>query len=358
MLRTTAEMPDFYKIARKVLFSLQPETAHRVTLSGANIAQQLGLLSLLTGKAPESTPVEVMGLRFPNRIGLAAGMDKSGCAVAAFGALGFGHVEIGTITPRAQPGNEQPRLFRLLEHQAIINRMGFNNPGMEVVLANLKKSRQGFNGIVGINIGKNFDTPNETALDDYLSGFRQAYSAADYIAINLSSPNTKGLRDLQAADTTRELIKALQNEREKLAESHHGRKVPIAVKIAPDLSNEHINELAAVFSDTQIDGVIATNTTIDRQAVAGHPLADEGGGLSGRPVTQRSTEVIQQVRKNLDSSIPIIGVGGIFSAEDAQNKLDAGASLVQIYTGLIYRGPALIHEIIKLDKATAITSLD
>ncbi len=343
-------MPDFYKIAQKVLFSLEPETAHHLTLSGANFAHQLGLLTLVTGKAPECAPVEVMGLSFPNRIGLAAGMDKSGLAVAAFGALGFGHVEIGTITPRAQPGNEQPRLFRLLEHQAIINRMGFNNPGMAVVLANLEKSRQGFKGIVGINIGKNFDTPNENALDDYLTGFRQAYSAADYIAINLSSPNTKGLRDLQAADTTRQLIKALQDERKKLAKSNQGRQVPIVVKIAPDLSDPHIYELAAVFSETHIDGVIATNTTIDRQAVTGHPLADEGGGLSGRPVTQRSTEVIRRLRKNLDDKIPIIGVGGIFTAEDAQNKLDAGASLVQIYTGLIYQGPTLIHEIIQLEK--------
>ncbi len=341
-------MPDFYKLAQKVLFSLEPETAHHLTLSGANFANQLGLLSLLCGKAPQSPPVEVMGLQFPNRIGLAAGMDKSGRAVAAFGTLGFGHVEIGTITPRAQAGNEQPRLFRLLEHQAIINRMGFNNPGMETVLGNLEKSRQGFKGIVGINIGKNFDTPNENALDDYLTCFRQAYAAADYIAINLSSPNTKGLRDLQAADTTRELINALQDERTKLAPAHKDRMVPIAIKIAPDLSDEHIDDLAAVFSETQIDGVIATNTTIDRQAVAGHPLAEEGGGLSGRPVTQRSTEVIRQLCKNLDSSIPIIGVGGIFTAEDARDKLDAGASLVQIYTGLIYQGPALIHEIIKL----------
>ncbi len=341
-------MPNFYKLARKVLFSLKPETAHRVTLSGANLANQFGLLPLVTGKVPESTPVEVMGLQFPNRVGLAAGMDKSGRAVAAFGALGFGHIEIGTITPRAQPGNEQPRLFRLLEHQAIINRMGFNNPGMEVVLNNLEKSRRGFQGVVGINIGKNFDTPNENALDDYLSCFRQAYAAADYIAINLSSPNTKGLRDLQAAGTTRQLIKSLQEEREKLAADSSGRHVPVAIKIAPDLSDDHIKELADVFNETKIDGVIATNTTIERESVAGHPLADEIGGLSGKPVTERSTEVIRRLRSGLDSSIPIIGVGGIFSAQDAKDKLEAGASLVQLYTGLIYQGPALIHEIIKL----------
>ncbi|MCF6313845.1 MAG: quinone-dependent dihydroorotate dehydrogenase [Verrucomicrobiales bacterium] len=342
-------MPDFYKIARKVLFSLKPETAHHLTLSGANFAHRLGLLTLLTGKPPASQPVEVMGLTFPNRIGLAAGMDKSGRAVAAFGALGFGHVEIGTITPRAQPGNPQPRLFRLREHQAIINRMGFNNPGMTAVLANLEKSRQGYSGIVGINLGKNFDTPNENAIDDYLSGFRQAYAAADYIAINLSSPNTKGLRDLQAADTTRGLITALQEQRKKLAASHQGKIVPIAIKIAPDLSDQHIADLAQVFNQTHIDAVIATNTTIDRQAVAGHAHADEAGGLSGRPVTDRSTEVIRQLRQNLTADIPIIGVGGIFSAEDAQNKLDAGATLVQIYTGLIYQGPSLIHDILKLN---------
>ena len=341
-------MPNFYKLARKFLFSLEPETAHRITLSGANLANQFGLLSLVAGKAPTSSPVEVMGLQFPNRVGLAAGMDKSGCAVAAFGALGFGHVEIGTITPRAQPGNEQPRLFRLLEHQAIINRMGFNNPGMEVVLNNLEKSRRGFRGVVGINIGKNFDTPNENALDDYLTCFRQAYEGADYIAINISSPNTKGLRDLQAADTTKNLIEALQAEREKLTSVHGNRHVPMAIKIAPDLSDEHIKELADVFNATKIDGVIATNTTIDREAVAGHPLAEEIGGLSGRPVTERSTEVIQQLRNGLDSAIPIIGVGGIFSAQDAKDKLDAGASLVQLYTGLIYQGPALIHDIIKI----------
>lgn len=339
-------MPNFYKLARKVLFSLKPETAHRITLNGANLANQFGLLTLLTGKAPDASPVEVMGLQFPNRVGLAAGMDKSGKAVASFGALGFGHVEIGTITPRAQPGNEQPRLFRLLEHEAIINRMGFNNPGMEAVLANLEKSRRGFHGVVGINIGKNFDTSNENALDDYLSCFRQAYAAADYIAINLSSPNTKGLRDLQAADTTRQLIKALQKEREKMAGDHNNRIVPIAIKIAPDLSDEHIKDLAVVFNETQIDGVIATNTTIDRQAVSGHPLANETGGLSGRPVTQRSTEVIKQLHGELHPTIPIIGVGGIFTAQDAKDKLEAGASLVQLYTGLIYQGPNLIHEII------------
>jgi dihydroorotate dehydrogenase len=339
-------MPDFYKITRKVLFSLQAETAHHLTLAGANLANRLGLLALVTGKVPPSSPVEVMGLQFPNRVGLAAGMDKSGQAVAAFGTLGFGHVEIGTVTPRAQPGNEKPRLFRLIEHQAIINRMGFNNPGMESVLRNLEKSRRGYQGIVGINIGKNFDTPNENALDDYLACFRQAYGAADYIAINLSSPNTKGLRDLQAADTTRQLITALQGERETLAAKQGGRQVPIAIKIAPDLADEHIAGLAEVFNQTKIDGVIATNTTIDRQAVAGHPLADQTGGLSGRPVTQRSTEVIRQLRSGLEHSIPIIGVGGIFTAEDAQDKLDAGASLVQLYTGLIYRGPALVHEVI------------
>ncbi|MCB1236569.1 MAG: quinone-dependent dihydroorotate dehydrogenase [Verrucomicrobiae bacterium] len=342
-------MPDFYKLARKILFRLDPETAHHLTLSGMNVTRRLGLLPHLTGLGPAPNPVgsgiEVMGLRFPNRVGLAAGLDKAGTAVDAFGALGFGHVEVGTVTPRPQPGNPKPRLFRLVEHEAVINRMGFNNPGVDRLLENLGRSRRRFRGVLGINIGKNFDTPNERALEDYVACFRAVYGAADYIAANLSSPNTKGLRDLQNVETCRELVATLQRERRDLALSHDGRQAPILIKIAPDLEADQIRDLAAVFSETKIDGVIATNTTIDRAAVAGHRFAPEAGGLSGTPVRRRATEVIRVLREALDPAIPIIGVGGISSADDAREKLDAGAALVQIYTGLIYRGPALVRDL-------------
>ncbi len=342
-------MPDFYKLARKVLFRLDAETAHHLTLDGMRWAERLRLLGPLTGSAPaaESGGVDVMGLTFPNRVGLAAGLDKAGVAVDAFGTLGFGHVEVGTVTPRPQPGNEQPRLFRLVEHEAIINRMGFNNPGVEALLANVARSRRRFRGVLGINIGKNFDTPNERALDDYLAGFRGVYGSADYVAVNLSSPNTKGLRDLQNVETCRELIRVLQAARDELAPAFDHRRVPIAIKIAPDLGDEQIRDLAGVFSETGIDGVIATNTTIDRKAVAGHPRAVEAGGLSGAPVRERSTEVIRVLRRELDQRIPIIGVGGILSGADALEKIEAGADLVQIYSGLIYRGPALVREVLE-----------
>ena len=339
-------MPDFYKLARKFLFQLDPETAHHVTLSGMALAHRTGLLKHLTGSSPGPDPVKLMGLTFPNRVGLAAGMDKEATAVGAFGDLGFGHVEVGTVTPFPQPGNDKPRLFRLIEQEAIINRMGFNNPGIEQVLRNLKRSRKNFRGIVGINIGKNKMTPNEKAQEDYLACFRAVYGPADYVAVNLSSPNTPGLRDLQNVETCRELIRALQAERETFEPAHGGQHTPILIKIAPDLSEEQIRELAGVFSDTKIDGVIATNTTIERDLVKNHPRAGETGGLSGAPVRQRSTEVIRILRDALDDSIPIIGVGGILSAYDAREKLDAGAALVQIYTGLIYRGPRLVRDIV------------
>lgn len=342
-------MPDFYKLARKFLFSLDAETAHHVTLDGMRLANRFGLLSGLTGSGrgpdPVESEIEVMGLKFPNRVGLAAGLDKAGTAVDAFGSLGFGHVEVGTVTPRPQPGNDKPRLFRLIEHEAIINRMGFNNPGVEQLLTNLSKSRRSFKGVLGINIGKNFDTPNERALDDYLACFRAVYGVADYIAANLSSPNTKGLRDLQNVETCRELITLLQTEREKFKPSHGDLHTPIVIKIAPDLSDEQIADLAGVFSETKIDGVIATNTTIERDAVAGHSRAVEAGGLSGAPLTSRSTEVIRLLREKLDKAIPIIGVGGIMTADDAAEKIEAGADLVQIYSGLVYRGPQLVSDI-------------
>jgi len=340
-------MPDFYKVARKILFSLDAEKAHHLTLDGMRFANRLGVLGPLTRAVQKSDPVEVMGLAFPNRVGLAAGLDKAGTAVDAFGALGFGHVEVGTVTPRPQPGNESPRLFRLIEHEAIINRMGFNNPGIEQMLMNLSKSCRNFDGILGINIGKNFDTPNEKAFDDYLACFRAVYGRADYVAVNISSPNTKGLRDLQDVASCRELIETLQAARNDLAPDHEEKRTPIAIKIAPDLSEEQITDLAGMFSETRIDGVIATNTTIDRAAVEGHPRAAEAGGLSGAPVRERSTKVIRTLRKVLDDAIPIIGVGGILSAADAREKFEAGAALVQVYSGLVYRGPHLVREILE-----------
>ena len=350
-------MPDLYPLARLFLFALDAEKAHHVTLSMMRAADATGLLGCLTGSGatgssaspdPVGSGVEVMGLRFPNRVGLAAGLDKTGSAVHAFGEIGFGHVEIGTVTPRPQPGNPKPRLFRLKEHQAIINRMGFNNPGVEGMLVNLSYSRKDFRGILGINIGKNFDTPNEEATRDYLLGLEEVYGAADYITANLSSPNTKGLRDLQNAETCRELILKLQEKREEVKPDHGGKHVPLVIKIAPDLSDEAIGALAKVFSETRIDGVITTNTTISRDAVAGHPLANEAGGLSGAPLTQSSTAVLARLRSELDPTIPVIGSGGVMSAADAQAKLDAGAALVQVYTGLVYRGPRLVREIAAL----------
>lgn len=343
-------MPNLYPIARRILFSLSAEGAHHLTLSGMKSAHAMGLLPALAGaqKTRPSHPVKVMGLSFPNRIGLAAGLDKKGEAVGAFGALGFGHVEIGTVTPRPQPGNEKPRLFRLKEHHAIINRMGFNNPGVEELLENVKHSRNGFDGILGINVGKNFDTPNEEFLSDYLDCFEAVYGAADYVTANLSSPNTKGLRDLQSADTCRELIVKMQEKREEMRPKHGNKNVPIVIKIAPDLSEDSVKGLAHVFSETQVDGVITTNTTIERDAVSGHALAEEAGGLSGAPLTEHSTQILALLRSEMDVSIPIIGSGGVMSPADAQAKFDAGAALVQVYTGLVYRGPELVNEIAKL----------
>lgn len=345
-------MPDLYPLARRVLFAMDAESAHHVTLSMMRAADSLGLLPLLTGSGGAPDPlgpgsVKVMGLTFPNRVGLAAGLDKTGSAVHAFGELGFGHVEIGTVTPRPQPGNEKPRLFRLKEHEAIINRMGFNNPGVEGMLLNLSASRKNFSGILGINIGKNFDTPNEEAIRDYLVCFEGVYAAADYVTANLSSPNTKGLRDLQNAETCRDLIQQLQAKRTDLQARQGGRYVPLVIKIAPDLSDEAITALAGVFNETGIDGVITTNTTIERGGVPGHPLADQSGGLSGAPLTAKSTEVLRLLRQEMNAVIPIIGSGGVMTVDDAKAKFDAGAALVQVYTGLVYKGPGLVREIVE-----------
>jgi dihydroorotate dehydrogenase len=312
-------------------------------MSALRAAEAGGLLKLLQPGPLPGSPVEVMGLKFPNRVGLAAGLDKAGDTIDALGRLGFGCVEVGTITPRPQPGNPKPRLFRLIPHEAIINRMGFNNPGIDAGVANVAKSRA-FRGVVGFNIGKNKDTPNEHAADDYLACLRKAYPVAGYVAVNLSSPNTPGLRDLQGAEACARLLGTLKSEQLKLA-AQHGRHVPLLFKVAPDLDAAHIRELAAVFLNGGLDGLIATNTTLDRHAVASHPRAGEAGGLSGRPLREKSDEVLRAFAAELGGRIPIIGVGGISSLEDAREKLRAGASLVQIYTSFIYQGPRLVREL-------------
>lgn len=334
---------NLYPLLRPLLFSLDPETAHEVTLKLLNLAHISGLGKLLY-PAIDDKPVQVMGLCFKNPVGLAAGLDKNGDYIAALAALGFGFVEIGTVTPRPQPGNPKPRLFRLPEHQAIINRMGFNNLGLDHLLNRVKQS--GYDGILGINIGKNFDTPMEQAVDDYLTGLRKAYPSASYITINVSSPNTKNLRQLQQGDEIKALMSALKEEQLRL-EQEHGFYVPLALKIAPDLTDDEIGHIAGLLLEFEIDSVIATNTTIARDKIAGHPLAQEAGGLSGAPVKDASTRVVRILAAQLQGKIPIIAAGGILSVDDAQEKLTAGASLVQVYSGLIYRGPQLIADIIK-----------
>ena len=334
---------NLYPLLRPFLFSLDPETAHEVTLKLLNFSQTSGLNKYLYPTL-EDKPVNVMGLNFKNPVGLAAGMDKNGDYITALNALGFGFLEIGTVTPRPQPGNPKPRLFRLPEHQAIINRMGFNNLGIDHLLAQTQHSA--YDGILGINIGKNFDTPIENATEDYLIGLRKAYASASYITINISSPNTKNLRQLQQGDSVASLIATLKEEQLKL-QREQGFYVPLAVKIAPDLSDEEISHIAKLLLRFEIDGVIATNTTIARDLIAGHPLASETGGLSGAPVKNQATHVVRGLASELNGKVAIIAAGGILCAADAKEKLTAGASLVQVYSGLIYRGPQLIEDIIK-----------
>ena len=334
---------NIYPLLRPLLFSLDPELAHEVTLKLLKLSDSSGLSALFYPTLPEK-PVEVMGLHFKNPVGLAAGLDKNGDYINALDALGFGFIEIGTVTPRPQPGNPKPRLFRLPEHEAIINRMGFNNTGIDHLLAQAQHS--GYSGILGINIGKNFDTPIEEATEDYLMGLRKAYTSASYITINISSPNTKNLRQLQQGDEIRRLVANLKNEQLSL-EQEYGFYVPLAIKIAPDLTDEEISHIASLLLDFEIDGVIATNTTISREAIAEHPLAQEAGGLSGAPVKTASTRVVKGLAAELQDKVAIIAAGGILSAEDAQDKLNAGASLVQVYSGLIYKGPQLIADIVR-----------
>ncbi|MEZ5452779.1 MAG: quinone-dependent dihydroorotate dehydrogenase [Thiothrix sp.] len=331
-----------YKLLRDALFLLPAETSHHLALDSLKLLGKTGLLgkpSALSGK-----PVRVMGIDFPNPVGLAAGLDKNGEYIDSLAALGFGFIEIGTVTPRPQPGNPKPRLFRLPEARGIINRMGFNNQGIDYLLENVRHAR--YQGVLGINIGKNFDTPVEKAVEDYLIGLRKAYTHAHYITVNISSPNTPGLRKLQYGDDLKNLLHTLREEQAKLAQQY-GRYVPVAIKVAPDLNEAEIRDMALVFSSVQIDALIATNTTLDKSSVEGLQHAQEQGGLSGGPLTQHSTEVIRQFRADMDSAIPIIGVGGILSGADAKAKLEVGASLVQVYSGFIYRGPELIRECVE-----------
>jgi len=333
-----------YGFARSFLFGLDAERAHDLTLE-ALARLQATPARLLWTTARVDDPVTVAGLRFPNRIGLAAGLDKNGRCIDALGALGFGFVEVGTVTPKAQPGNPKPRLFRLPEAQALINRLGFNNEGLDAFVANVSRSRRfrAGGGILGLNIGKNAGTPIERALDDYLLGLIGVYPHADYVTVNISSPNTQNLRTLQSDDALDPLLAALHRQRLRLHEQH-GRAVPIFVKIAPDLDQAQVKLIAAALQRHRIDGVIATNTTVSRTAVKALPHADEAGGLSGAPLREASNRVIGWLRAALGPSYPIIGVGGVLSGADARAKIDAGADLVQVYTGLIYRGPELVRE--------------
>lgn len=329
-----------YDLARTLMFRLDAETSHELALSSMNLAASLGLPRLM-GATVQNLPTRVMGIRFPNPVGLAAGLDKNGTAVDGLAAMGFGFVEVGTVTPRPQPGNPKPRLFRIPEHKAIVNRMGFNNDGVDQLLKNLSRSR--YDGVLGINIGKNKDTPNEKAHEDYLVCLRKVYPHASYITVNVSSPNTPGLRTLQFGDSLNSLLDALKTEQARQARLH-GRYVPIAVKIAPDMVEEELGLVAGALKTYEMDGVIATNTTLSREGVEDSPIASEAGGLSGSPVRNRSTAVIRNLAEHLDGALPIIGVGGITEGFDAAEKIEAGASLVQVYTGFIYRGPQLVRD--------------
>lgn len=335
-------MSALYPLLRPLLFQLDGEKAHDLTFRLLDTAVRLGLT-----RAPEALPgrtVECMGLTFPNPVGLAAGLDKNAAHVDGLASFGFGFLEVGTVTPRPQPGNPRPRLFRLPAARGIINRMGFNNGGVDGLLANAAAVR--YRGILGINIGKNFDTPIERAADDYLACLRKVHARADYVTVNISSPNTKNLRSLQEGDALLALLRALKDEQTALAATH-GRRVPLAVKIAPDLDESQLDAIADVLVSTGMDAVIATNTTLSRDGVAGLPHGDEAGGLSGAPVREKSTAVVRGLAKRLGGRLPIIAAGGILSGVDAREKIDAGATLVQIYSGLIYRGPALVNEAIR-----------
>ena len=328
---------------RPLLFELDPERAHRLSLASLDMLHRLGLTHLAVGATP-SLPVQAMGLDFPNPVGLAPGLDKNGEFIDALAALGFGFIEIGAVTPRPQPGHAKPRLFRLPQAEAVINRMGFNNAGVDRVVENVLRSR--YRGILGINIGKNADTPADRAAEDYILCLRKVYPVASFITANVSSPNTPNLRDLQGKNELDALLGAMTRERNDLVKTH-GRTVPLAVKIAPDLDDAAIEHIADLLLSHGIDAVIATNTTTSREGVEGLPHGREQGGLSGAPLRARSTAVVAKLHRALKGRLPIIGVGGIASAADAREKLQAGATLVQLYTGLIYRGPDLVGDIVR-----------
>ena len=332
-----------YGFARPLLFRLDAERAHGLALASLDAAHRAGMMQLLA-KPPSPLPTEAFGLRFPNPVGLAAGLDKNGAHIDALFALGFGFVEVGTVTPKPQDGNPKPRMFRLPRHRALINRLGFNNQGVDALVANVGRAKRA--GILGINIGKNKDTPNENAADDYLFCLERVYPLADYVTVNISSPNTAGLRELQEEQALRRLIGNLRDAQERLA-AQHGRRVPVLVKVAPDLSDDDIEAAARVLSDLHVDGVIATNTTVSRINVQTDRRAGEAGGLSGEPLMNKSTTVLRMLRTRLPDSIPLVGVGGILSGADAVKKFAAGASLVQVYSGLIYRGPELIGDCVE-----------
>ena len=336
-------MTSLYALARPLLFGLDPEAAHDLTLSTIDLMAASGALRIAAGRRVDA-PVEVMGLTFRNRVGLAAGLDKNGAHIDGFAAMGFGFIEVGTVTPKPQPGNPKPRMFRLPGRQALINRMGFNNDGVEAFVANVARAR--FDGVIGLNIGKNADTPIERAIDDYLICLERVYPHADYVTVNISSPNTKNLRQLQEADQLTGMLRKLRQAQQRLADRYR-RFVPLALKIAPDLDAAQVEVIARLLIKHKIGAVIATNTTLSRSAVKGVPHAGEAGGLSGAPVFEASNAVIRQLREHLPAGYPIIGVGGILSARDAKAKVAAGATLVQIYTGLIYQGPGLVRECAK-----------
>ncbi len=332
-----------YALARPFLFCLDAERAHDLGLAAIEAAWRTGTNPLLAAK-PQPLPVDAFGLRFDNPVGLAAGLDKNGAHVDALAGLGFGYIEVGTTTPRAQAGNPKPRMFRLPEHEAVINRLGFNNGGVDALVRNVERAR--YAGVLGINIGKNKDTPNERATDDYLHCLERVYARASYVTVNISSPNTQGLRDLQEEETLKRFIGTLRDAQERLA-AKHGRRKPMLLKIAPDLTEAELDAIADVLRAARIDGVICTNTTIDRAAVAGHRRAAEAGGLSGAPLFARSTAVLRGMHERLGDAVPLIGVGGIVRGADAAAKLEAGATLVQFYSGMVYRGPALIGECVE-----------
>lgn len=332
-----------YTLLRPLLFAFDAESAHHLTLETLRLAARSGIAGACATRSA-GTPRTVMGIAFPNPVGLAAGLDKNGEYIDALGSLGFGFLEIGTVTPRPQPGNPKPRMFRLPAARAVINRLGFNNHGVDTLIANVQRAQ--YQGVLGINIGKNFDTPLERAADDYLICLRKVYAHAGYVTVNISSPNTTNLRQLQQTDELGRLLSALRNERARLAD-RHGRQVPLALKIAPDLDASQISAIAGLLVTHGIDAVIATNTTVARDAVAHLPHGDETGGLSGAPLTAQAQSVTAQLAAALGGAVPVIGVGGIMTGDDAAARLAAGASLVQLYSGLVYAGPALVGACVK-----------